>query len=147
MSDSTAAGQDDGAGSDPDIAGNVQRSGSLAPLMPHGDIGPVKLMATAQEKDILPHHQVIVDGDNPVEGFEVLADTDLVPDGEVLPAAKIGAPFHNQFSALVGIVFPEHMPANRTTDTAGQLAKDRGRGFGEITGKTVIEQFTKSHIG
>ena len=143
MADSTAAGKNNRTGADPDIAGDVQRRGCLATLMAHGNVSTCVFVPTTQEENILPHHQVIVDGDNPVEGFEVLADTDLVADGEVLPAAEIGASLHNQFPALVGIVLPEHVPANRPANTAGQFAKDRSRGFGKETGEPVVQYFVK----
>lgn len=139
MADTMAAGQDDGAGADPYIAGDVQRRGCLAPLMPHGDISPFKLVPATQEEDVLPHHQVIVDSDNPVEGFEVLADTHLVPDGEILPAAEIGTSLHNQFPALMCLILPEHVLADGPSDPHGQFTQNRRRGFGKETGETVIK--------
>lgn len=139
MADTMAAGQDDGAGADPYIAGDVQRRGCLAPLMPHGDISPFKLVPATQEEDVLPHHQVIVDSDNPVEGFEVLSDTDLITDGEVLSTAEVSPSLNNQFSALMSLIFPEHMPANCPANSHGQLAQDRRRGFGKETGESVVK--------
>ena len=147
MTNPAAAGQDYGPSSDPDITGDVQRSGSLTTLMSHGDIGPVKIVTSSQEKDILPHHQVIVDGDNPIERFEVLADTYFVPDDEVLPAAEVSPSLNIQFPALMSLILPEHMPANCPADPHGQFAQDRRRGFGKETGEPVIKQFAKCHIG
>ena len=105
------------------------------------DIGPVKIVTSSQEKDILPHHQVIVDGDNPVEGFEILADTDFITDNKVLSVAEISSLLNNQIPASMSLILPEHVPADRSANPHGQFAQDRRRGLGKETGEPVLEQF------
>lgn len=127
MTYTAAAGQDDGTGTDPDIASNVQRSGCRAALMPHRDIRTVIIVPSAEEKDVLPHHQVIINRDNPVERLEVLPDPHFVPDGEVFPTAEVCTSLYNQLTALVSLILPEHVPANRPADKCRQPAENRHR--------------------
>ena len=135
MSDSLAAGKNNGTSPYPDITCNVQGARLLIPLLTHRNVCSVNMMPTSQEEDILSHQEIIINGNDSVQRFEILSQSDMVANGEIASPAKICALFDNQSLTPMSFILVEQSSANPPSDPSGDSADQRSRGLGEEPGE------------